>query len=270
MSELVGRQKVLMMVKTYPHPLEKYNELVCTAGVTEDGRWIRLYPIDYRYRLPSQKFQKYQWIEVEIEKTPMGKDKRPESYRPKLETIRIVGEPIGTENKWEQRRKIIDQMPHRTLNEWETQWEKDRTSLGIVRPSEIIDLEVTKARDPDWKPKWKQDMAQLQLFGPERKKLRKIPYEFRYKFRCGDSDKIRTAMCEDWELGTLFLRQTAARGSDEAAAEDVKRRFLDDMCNATKDTRFFMGTRHPYNTWLVLGIFYPPKIKERQPDLFDV
>ncbi len=42
--------KVLITVMTYPHPSRGYQELVCTAGVTESGEWIRLYPVDYRYR----------------------------------------------------------------------------------------------------------------------------------------------------------------------------------------------------------------------------
>ena len=34
--------RVLIMVKTYPIPSDKYDELVCTAGVTESGEFIRL------------------------------------------------------------------------------------------------------------------------------------------------------------------------------------------------------------------------------------
>ena len=268
MSDLSGKQRILMTVLTYPHPSEKHKELVCTAGITEDGRWIRLYPIDYRYRAKSQRFRKYQWIEVEVEKVPAGKDKRPESYRPILDSIRLIGENIGTDHEWRERRQIIDSMPHKTLNQWKADWEVDRTSLGIVRPTEVLDLEIRNATDASWKPKWQQFMSQLTLFEPPPKPLRKIPYEFRYKFRCEGSDQIHTAMCEDWELGVLFLRQADKHGSDEAAADDVKKKFFDDLCHASKDTRFFMGTRHPYNTWLVLGVFYPPKIK--QPGLFDL
>ncbi len=45
-----GKQKlkVLITVKTYPIPSAKYDELVCTAGVTETGDFIRLYPINFR------------------------------------------------------------------------------------------------------------------------------------------------------------------------------------------------------------------------------
>ena len=37
-------EKVLITVLTYPHPSEKYEELVCTAGINESGEWVRLYP----------------------------------------------------------------------------------------------------------------------------------------------------------------------------------------------------------------------------------
>ena len=63
----------------------------------------------------------------------------------------------------------------------------------------------------------------------------------------------------------LELRRTGL-GSDDAAARSVKKKFFDEMCGAGKDTRFFVGTRFPYNTWFVIGVFWPPKIT--QPSLF--
>ncbi len=60
--------KVLITVKTYPLPSEGYQELVCTAGVLPDGSFIRLYPIDYRYRPYWQWYKKYQWVEVSSER----------------------------------------------------------------------------------------------------------------------------------------------------------------------------------------------------------
>lgn len=38
---------------------------------------------------------------------------------------------------------------------------------------------------------------------------------------------------------------------------------FDEMCGPTKDTRFFMGTKYPYNVCLVLGVFWPPKPTEK-------
>ena len=38
-------QKVFILVKTYPNLSKKYDELVCTAGICEDGSWVRIYPL---------------------------------------------------------------------------------------------------------------------------------------------------------------------------------------------------------------------------------
>ncbi len=71
--------KVLVLVKTYPRPSQHHQEVVCTAGMTEEGKWIRLYPINYRYRPYTQWFRKYEWIKVVAVKH--SNDPRPESYR---------------------------------------------------------------------------------------------------------------------------------------------------------------------------------------------
>lgn len=262
----MSTQRVLITVMTYPHPSVGYQELVCTAGVTESGEWIRLYPIDYRYRPKWQRFRKYQWIEAELEKTGTAKDNRPESFRPDLDSIRILGEPIDTNHGWRDRRAIIDAMPHRTLNEWKALHETRKTSLGIVKPARVIDMEIRPVENPEWKADWRNLFEQMTLFGPRQKPLRKIPFTFHYIFECEDSAKPHVAMCEDWELGTLFLRESDRLGSDEAAAESVKNKFLGELCAKDKDTRFFMGTRFPYNVWLVLGVFWPPVM--HQLDLF--
>ena len=82
-------ERILVTVKTYPHPSKSYQELVCTAGIRENGSFIRLYPVDFRYRLPHQWYEKYQWIEVDITKNES--DPRPESYRPKFDGIQNSG-----------------------------------------------------------------------------------------------------------------------------------------------------------------------------------
>ena len=65
-------------------------------------------------------------------------------------------------------------------------------------------------------------------------------------------------MNEDWELGVLFLKERDRKG-EKAAVESIRQKFLDEICGETRDTRFFMGTRHPFNQWLVLGTFWPPE-----------
>lgn len=255
--------KVLITVMTYPLPSRGHQEVVCTAGITEAGDWVRLYPIDYRYRPRHQQFRKYQWIEVGLKPREATKDRRPESRQPDLESIRILGERLGVEDQWAVRRAIIDEMPHRTLNQLKTRYDVDRTSLGIVRPARVLDLRIEPA-DPEWKPAWQLLFDQLRLFGPLQKPLRKIPYEFSYLFECEDSDGPHSAMIEDWELGVLFLNEAERLGSDEAAATSVKNKFLSEMCRDDKDTRFFMGTVRRFNSWVVLGVFWPPLASPRE------
>ena len=243
---------------TYPLPSRGYQELVCTAGVTEDGKWVRLYPIDYRYRPLHQKFQKYQWIEVEVAEQGAKNDRRKESRKPFLDSIRPLGEKLDTKNNWAARREIIDKLPVYTVNKLRTLYEEDKTSLGIVRPIRIIDLKIEDS-DQEWKPEWQQVLNQFKLFGPQPKPLAKIPFKFSYVFECEDSSKPHNAMIEDWELGVLYLKEVDRLGNKQAAAESVKGKFLDELCAPNKDTHFFMGTVFPHNTWIVIGIFWPPK-----------
>lgn len=259
------KTRVLITVLTYPHPSREYNELVCTAGITEEGEWVRLYPIPYRDLPRGLKFKKYQWIEIELGERGQQNDKRKESHRPDIESIKILGEPIPTNKTWEVRRKIIDKLPVHTVKELREQYEANKTSLGIVRPTRILEVKVEEA-DRDWKPQWQVIYDQFRLFGEPPKTLNKIPYKFSYVFECSDSHTPHSAMIEDWELGVLYLREVARLGSEDAAIESVKNNYFTMMCDPKRDTHLFMGTTFPYNSWVVLGVFYPPKIS--QPGLF--
>jgi len=258
------RTKVLITVMTYPHPSETYTELVCTAGITEANEWVRLYPIDYRYRPPEQRFKKYQWIEVELGPRGAGNDQRAESRRPELGTIQLVGPRLPSDRNWIERRAIIDKMPVFTRNQLWNQHEADKhvgrspVSLGIVRPTKIVGVEVVPVTG-DWKAEWKAILAQGNLFGEELKEIRKLPFAWRYVFECEDSEgKPHTAMNEDWEIGVLYWKELERLGSPVAAAESVRKKCLQ-MVAEDRDARFFMGTVFPYNTWIVLGVFWPAK-----------
>ena len=76
-------------------------------------------------------------------------------------------------------------------------------------------------------------------------------------------------MLEDWELGAMFLRERRSKGENEAL-NSIRQKFLTGPCGADKDICFFVGTRHPFNQWLVIGLFYPPKLPSRPPSLFDL
>lgn len=269
---------VLITVKTYPIPSSKYDELVCTAGVREDGSFIRLYPINFRDLPFSQQFKKYQWICVEAEKHK-GRDVRKESYRPDCDSIKIAGEPIPTERgDWSNRGRYALAQKSQSMEQLYTQQKKDRTSLGIFKPKSIHDL-IISADDADWKPGFKAALAQSRLWEDRtvsREPPRKVPFKFHYLFECDDQSckKSHRMMIEDWEVGALYWRLVDGGASPKEAATGVKDKFLNQLCGTTKDTHFYVGTILAYpKTWVVIGVYWPTvdtRCKEKsQPTLFD-
>ncbi len=260
--------KVLITVKTYPIPSSKYDELVCTAGVTKDGNFIRLYPINFRDLPYSQQYKKYQWIEVAAEKHK-GRDVRKESFRPDSDSIRMIGEPIPTRRggDWTDRTKYVLQNVSKSMEDLKRQQRVDRTSLGIFKPKEVFDLVISED-EPDWNPGFKHALAQARLWENRtvsREPPRKVPYKFHYRFRCDDSEcnGNHRMMIEDWEVGALFWRMVDQGHSHKEAALTVRRKFLDEICGPTKDTHFYVGTilAHP-TSWVIIGVLYPTLKKQ--------
>ncbi len=183
-----------MLVKTYPVPSRTYGELVCVAGVTRNGEWRRLYPISYRSQQGVEQFSKFQWLRVNT--TPSQNDKRKESRRPDLHSIELQVTRLTTTHSWARRRSIVDPLKVSTVSELMSSWETDRTSLGVVRPAEVLDIEV-KQISPDWSAEDLGKLRQMQLFDQQYRELKKIPFKFSYVFRCEDDVKPRKALITD-------------------------------------------------------------------------
>ena len=262
-------ERILITVKTYPHPSERYQELVCTAGMRADGTFVRLYPVDFRY-LPIEKwYKKYQWIDVELYKN--SKDPRPESYRPITDTITLIGEPLTTANNWAERKKIVLAQPRPTMCELQELNKQDLTSLGIIKPYLVKGIKIEQVTS-EWDTKHYNALVQLNLFDQEKKPLKKIPFRFSYQFKCSKGCAGHEMSITDWELGVLYFNEEKRLGSPSDAAESVKRKYLEDLCSSEKDTYFYVGTTYKvYNSWIVLGVFYPKKeqtsVQNHQPVL---
>jgi hypothetical protein len=263
--------KVLITVKTYPIPSKKYDELVCTAGVTETGEFIRLYPINFRELPYDQQFKKYQWIELWAKKHK--NDVRKESYFPDCDSIEIIDDPIPPNpGNWAKRAKYVLAKKSQSMEDLSEQWDKDRTSLGIFKPKRVKDL-VISDDDPEWSAAFLNALKQQNLFEYREKTLvppRKVPFKFRFCFECDDPrcNGKHQMMIEDWEVGARFWRMVDQyKMSHREAAEEVRGHFLKNICGPDKDAHFYVGTilAHP-NTWVIIGVFYP---KKEQPTLFD-
>jgi len=266
----VKRLEVLITVKTYPVPSSKYDELVCTAGVTRDGDFVRLYPINFRDLPWGQQYKKYQWISVAARKHQ--RDPRKESYRPDCDTLKLLGEPIPPKRgDWTERAQFVLRNEARSLEELQERHAMDQTSVGIFKPKQVSDL-VFSPEDPNWKPSQLEELRQARLWEYRentKEPPRKLPYKFQYRFECNDSrcrcnHKI---MIADWELGALFWKLRDQGACEEEAAQAVRSKFFDELCGADRDTRFFVGTTLAHqNSWIILGLFPPKKgsASERQ------
>ncbi|MFH1050807.1 MAG: hypothetical protein V1779_07755 [bacterium] len=267
--------KVLITVKAYPAISIKYGETVCTAGITEDGKWIRIYPIPFRKLDYNKQFKKYDWVEIDLVRNP--KDFRPESYRPvSFEDIKTIGHIDSDGNTWHARREIVLKKVFTNLDELIlVAKNKDIcTSLAIFKPTKIKDF-IYKPISREWdKRKLRQlesQNAQGSLFDfddeydiQEFELVDKVPYKFSFIFE-DDSGKESTLMIEDWETGMLYWNSFIRHNGDEQkACEDVKKKYFDDFAK-TKDYYFFLGTTklHHYvapNPFVIIGDFRPKPI----------
>ena len=272
--------RVLITVKTFPIPSAKYDELVCTAGVSEDGSFVRLYPINFRDLPYSRQYKKYQWIEV-LARKHSGRDARKESYRPECDSIRTLGEPISTDRgDWSERARYALAKRSASMEDLYERQNQDRTSLGVFRPKKVHDLIITHD-SPDWKAGFRAALAQARLWEDRTKSKeppRKVPFKFQFQFECQDNrcKGNHRMMIEDWEVGALYWRLVDKGASPDEAAAQVRKKFLDELCGPDKDTHFFVGTvlAHP-KSWVVVGVFWPrvPRrhnARPADPTLFDM
>ena len=253
-------EKILILVKTYPHPSATYGELVCVAGITEQGEWRRLYPIPFRDLPAFRQFNKYSWVNMDVARRTQ--DNRPESYQPDVDSVNLA-DRLDTQDRWRDRRRFVENLKVSTVGELERERDSGGASLGVVMPSEVIDIEVKKV-ESEWSEQDVAKLNQLKLGTSVARELKKIPFEFRYVFRCKDDVQLRRALITDWELGMRYLNAVKSR-NPSAAAEEVREFYLNLMDDSKYDTRLFMGTTYPWNKWVVIGLFYPKKLE--QPEL---
>lgn len=268
----MARKKVLITVKTYPTISTTHKELACTAGLLEDGSWIRLYPIPFRLLKDDQRYAKYQWIEADIKRNTS--DPRPESFRVlNTDEIKVLSS-VGTEREWQERRRLVLENGdvYTSVSELIALAHEDKVSLATFKPTKILDF-VCEDTEPEW-PADKLEavlarMNQGVLFEEHKAEdfelVKKLPKKFSFVFE-GEGGKRRKLMVEDWELGMLYWN-CLKKYSEADAAQKVREMYFDNLAK-TKDIYFFLGTTHQYhvrrmpNPYVIVGVFYPPHIQQ--------
>lgn len=273
------RHKVLLTVTTYPLPSRSYDELVCTAGLLENGEWIRIYPVPLSFLLGQRKSGKmqtfkYTWMELDLNQRT--DDFRPESFSPKNYDFRDLKlhDKVDTSDNWAFRKELCLKNVFTNLDALiEQSKAPSNKSLATFKPTTIERLEIVED-DPEWKNEWKELRKQGDLFSQEKAPeilIPKLPFKFYYRFK-DDAGKSSRLMIEDWEIGALYWNcLKAAEGNQTVALEKVRQRYEDEFIKK-KVIHFFLGTtrqwhmRRSKNPFVIIGVFYPKK--ESQMKLF--
>lgn len=273
----MNKERVLITVKTYPTLSRKYGETVCTAGVREDGTWVRLYPVPFRRLDEAEQYSKFDWLDCRLVRNPS--DPRPETFRPVDESELQPVDHLDTANNWRERRRILLKTArvYDRLDELIAGAKANQVSLAVFKPTRISDF-VSEPDERDWDPdkvrQMREASKQHELFADNtwRETFRiipKLPYKFSYKFEdaAGKESRMRVL---DWEAGALYWNCLRSVDDDEPKAlEKVRQKYFGEF--RQKDLHFFLGTTLQWhqvapNPWVIIGVFPIPH--EKQLGLF--
>lgn len=263
-------ERILIWGKTYPELSSKYYETVCTGGVRENGEFIRMYPIPFRYLGENSNFTKYQWIRAKIKKSK--EDPRPESFKVDPNSI-IVEETIPPDKfQWFERKRHIFPIDKFCFNSAERLLEDNRIckrSMGFVKPAVVHDVVMEDRPSEDYvtfKRKLeenRQRSKQPDLFGEpslaELKQLQFISKRFKVKWSCNSHDcRSHNMSVLDWEAYELVRK---------VGASEALERMKQILISGDYAVGFFLGNFRLHPTAFTIGGIWYPKKSDLAPNL---
>jgi hypothetical protein len=271
------KERILITVKTYPTLSRKYGETVCTAGVRDNGSWVRIYPVPFRRLEETEQYKKFDWLECDLVRSQ--KDPRPESHHAADATQLLPVAHMGTASNWRERRHLLlgKAKVHTRLQPLIEGAKANKLSLAVFKPAQVNDF-IWEEEEREWdagKLAEMRDRAnQGEMFAEEvwRKTFQvipKLPYSFSYRFE-DEAGKASEMQVLDWEAGALYRNcLSSCHGDEKAALAKVRQKYFDEFTK--KDLHFFLGTTQEFhyrapNPWVIIGVFPIPH--EHQPDLF--
>lgn len=271
---MIDKERILVTVKTYPELSSKYGETVCTAGIREDGTWVRLYPVPFRRLDESEQYKLYDWIECRLRQHTA--DSRPESFRP-VDARELV--PVGhmdTSGQWHERRRMLLHRAtvHTSLSELIRGAKNNALSLAVFRPERVVDFQWEET-DRQWDPSKlaivRAMASQPDLFDDGSWSrtfsiVNKLPYNFYYRFEDSEGRSARLRILE-WQIGALYRNCLwRAKGDEEEALIKVRQKYFNSFLET--DLHFFLGTtaawhRRAPNPWMIVGVAPIPHVRQR-------
>jgi hypothetical protein len=232
-EDYVGKERVLITVKTYPTLSRKYGETVCTAAVRDDGSWVRIYPVPFRRLEEREQYRKFDWLECHLIRS--RSDPRPETRHPAdIKQLNPVGH-MGTSHNWRERRQLLlNRATVYTRLQVLIDGAKANTlSLAVFKPARILDFvweEETREWDTAKLAEMRNQTNQGELFAEEAWRrtfqvIPKLPYSFSYRFADADGRESELQVL-DWEAGALFWNCQRRHADEHTALQKVKAKYL--------------------------------------------
>ncbi|MCY0992145.1 hypothetical protein OV203_33720 [Nannocystis sp. ILAH1] len=262
------KKRLLIWGTTYPEFSKTYFETVCTGAIdAETGKLVRIYPITLRYL--EDRFKHYQWIEAEVERN--SSDFRPESYRIRQDTIRIL-ERIDTNEGWSERSRWVLRTTNvfKSLEDLRSVEEKDHTSLGLIKPvsiERVYSVKKTEEERQEWEAARASAQAQRDIFvdvEATTRDLQFVPVRYHVDFTCQSVDGPKRHKCSvlDWGTYVLHRRMIAQHGSGVGERKVIDK-IKENLDLTKKDAYLFMGNSKAHcQSFSIVGFYYPPLPKQ--------
>lgn len=234
--------KLLLLAITYPEYSNKNLKYsICMSGITENGKFLRIFPIPFYYYLRNEElFKKYNWIQCECRKSG---DKRKESYKVNCKSIDLIEKSSKNELK-----KVL----YENLSSLEELKKENDISIGLLKPK-VKEINFFASKERLIRKK-KLD-SQLTLFNSNRLGDNYIPYFIKFDFFCEKSNGCtgHSIICEDIKFWKFIKKEIESRNSISEIKVKVFNNYISDLIN-DPTTIFMMGTHYLYKTWLIISI----------------
>lgn len=253
------RKKILIVAKTYPTKSKKYTELVCTAGIDEDGNWYRIYPIPTKTLKEYEGLGKYTWIDAEIKND--SSDARPESYKINISSVELL-DTIPVDKNWTFRKDIILKSKVYTSREEIVRLAKEwKISLCLFKPTKFLGVYFESKKVVEFTDEEQREYKNANLT---------LPYSIKLEFEDSDGQKSKMSIL-DWEISQLYWNLLRDKKSDKEIKLGIKDKLK--WMIEKRELYLYLGTMKQMHGWTdnpftIIGLFYPPKDKGYAKSLF--
>ncbi|MCY1144110.1 hypothetical protein OWR29_39455 [Actinoplanes sp. Pm04-4] len=261
----VATLRLLITVKAAPNPSARHGETVCVGALSVDpGRrsWIRLYPIHFRDLDDDNKFRKYDIVTVDA--VPAVHDRRPESWQPIVGTVRFEHHL----NPGPARRRYLDPYVEESMCRLieRTREASDAPSIALIRTHDISGMTINRHRGwtPEQQAKINGYLSQLDILDDHHRAPLQAPrFTGSYRYRCADPRcRGHRQSLLDWEF--VALQRRLGSLTDTEAANQLRAKFLDQLCSADRDVAFYVGNQAARpQAFSIGGVYAPPRPTSR-------